>query len=145
VEVDVAHQLPFGQTLSMNFNALVPELWGRYPFLNDDRLPVRLGIREPDVEQWAASFGGDRGQLYDAFARYLAIAFHQRKLPFAFCDSVMNDLEAVISYADDVRPDLFWSVYLAFDAGEYHRRADKSDDPVAEHTEPAIADIVRGL
>ena len=130
----------------MNFDALVAELWGRYPFLNHGSLPVRLGgIREPDVEQWASSFGGDRGQVYDAFARYLAVAFHHRKLPFAFCDAVMNDLEAVISNADDVRPDLFWSVYLAFDAGEYHRSNDKSDDPVAEHTEPAIAEIVRRL
>jgi hypothetical protein len=130
----------------MNIDALVPELWGRYPFLDDESLRVRLGgISEPDVELWAESFGGDRRQVYDALARYLAIAFHERKLPFAFCDAVMNDLEAVISNADDWRPDLFWSVYLAFDAGEYHRRADKSDDPVAEHTEPAIAEIVRGL
>ena len=121
----------------MNFDALVPELWGRYPFLNDDRLPVRLGgIRELDVEQWAASFGGDRGQVYNAFARYLALAFHQRKLPFALCDAIMNDLEAVISNADDVRPNFFWSVYLAFDAGEYHRRADKSDDPLPSIPNP---------
>lgn len=128
----------------MNFDHLVPELWGRYPFLTDERSPVRLGgIVDPDVKRWAASFGGDRGAVYDAFARHLAIAFHQKTLPFAFCDAVMNDLEAVITHADDVRPDLFWSVYLAFDAGEYHRHADKSDDPVAEYTVPAIAAIVR--
>lgn len=57
----------------------------------------------------------------------------------------MNDLHTVISMADDLRPDLFWQVFSAFDAGEFHRREDKSDDPVAEHTEPAIADIVRSL
>lgn len=130
----------------MNIDALVPELWGRYPFLDDETLRVRLGgIREPDVELWAAENGGDRGLVYDAFARHLAVAFHQRRLPFAFCDAVLNDLETVITMADDVRSDLFWRVYLAFDAGEYHRSADKSDDPVAEHTEPTIADIVRSL
>ena len=106
---------------------------------------MRLGrIRESDVDRWAESFGGDRGEVYNAFARYIATAFDQKTLPFEFCDAVMNDLEAVVSNADDERPDLFWSVYLAFDAGEYHRRADKSDDPVAEHTVPAIAAIVSG-
>jgi hypothetical protein len=130
----------------MNIDALVPELWGRYPFLEDESRPVRLGrIREPDIELWAAEYGGDREPVYDAFARYLALAFHQRELPFAFCDAVLNDLHTVITMADDVRPDLFWRVYLAFDAGEYHRNADKSDNPVAEYTEPAIADIVRSL
>jgi hypothetical protein len=130
----------------MNIDALVPELWGRYPFLDDESLRVRLGgLGEPDVELWAAEYGGDRGLLYDAFARYLAVAFHQGKLPFAFCDAVLNDLHTVITMADDARPDLFLQAFLAFDAGEYYRRADGSDDPVAEHTRPAIADIVRRL
>jgi hypothetical protein len=130
----------------MNIDALVPELWGRYPYLEDESLRVRLGgIREPDIERWAAEYGGERALLYDGFARYLAVAFHAGKLPFAFCDAVMNDLQTVISNADEAVPDLFWRVYLAFDAGEYHRTVDKSDDPVAEHTEPAIADIVRSL
>ena len=130
----------------MNIDALVPELWRRYPFLDDESHRVRLdGISESDVDLWASGCGGDRGRVYDAFARYLAVAFHEQRLPFAFCDAVMNDLEGVIIRADDLRPDLFWQVFSAFDAGEFHRRKDKSDDPVAEHTEPAIAEIVRSL
>ena len=42
-------------------------------------------------------------------------------------------------------PKLFWRVYEAFDAGELHRKPDKSDDPVSEFTDPEIADIVRDL
>ena len=130
----------------MDFEALVPDLRRRYPFLNDESLRVRLGgIKEADVAAWAEQYGGERQRLYDEFARYLAVAFHEGRLSFAFCDAVMNDLEAVISTADDHRPDLFWQVYLAFDAGEYHRAGDKSDDPVADHTAPAIAAIVESL
>lgn len=127
----------------MNIDVLVPELWQRYPFLDNEALRVRLGrIREADVAGWAAECGGERGRVYDEFARYLAVAFDEGRLPFAFCDAVMNDLEAVIAHAHDSRPDLFWQVYLAFDAGEYHRRDDRSDNPAAEHTKPAIAAIV---
>ncbi len=42
-------------------------------------------------------------------------------------------------------PKLFFRVYEAFDAGEMHRRADKSDDPISELTNPEIAEIVREL
>ena len=130
----------------MNIDALVGGLWSRYVSLEDEKVRARLGcIEEPDVELWAARYGGDHRLLYDALARYLAVAFHQGKLPFAFCDAVINDLHTVITIANDVRPDLFWRVFLAFDAGEYHRSADRSDDPIAEFTEPAIADIVRSL
>jgi hypothetical protein len=130
----------------MNIDALVPELWRRYPFLDDETLRVRLGgIVQSDVDEWASQFGGDRGKVYDAFARYLAVAFHERRLQFAFCDAVMNDLHGVITFADDIRPSLFWAVFLAFDAGEFHRLDDKSDDPMVDHTEPAIAAIVASL
>jgi hypothetical protein len=130
----------------MNIDALVPELWRRYPFLDDESLPVRLGgIRETDVAAWAADCGGQRARVYDEIARYVAVAFHEGRLPFAFCDAVMNDLEAVLADADDTRPNLFLQVFFAFDAGEYHRRDDKLDDPVVELTAPAIAEIVRGF
>ena len=34
-----------------------------------------------------------------------------------------------------------FEIYEAFDAGEYHRKHDKTDDPVAEFTDPAIAKL----
>lgn len=130
----------------MDFDALLPQLWQRYPFLDDTRLPVRLGgIREADVAEWAASCDGDRDKVYDGFARYLAIGFHERRLAFSFCDAVINDLHAVIVDADDRRPPLFCKVFEAFDAGEFHRRHDRSDEPVTVHTETTIAAIVPTL
>lgn len=145
-KADIARPSMIVHPFPMNIDALVPQLWQRYPFLDDDKMRVRLGrITEVDVARWAGEYDGDRGQVFDAFARHLAVAFHERRLPFAFCDAVMNDLHTVISNADDMRPDLFWKVFLAFDAGEFHRRDDKSDDPVADHTQPAIAAIVADL
>ena len=130
----------------MNLDALIPELWRRYPFLDDESLDVRLGgIGEGDVSKWASAGSGDRGGVYNAFARYLAVAFHKGSLPFAFCDAVMNDLEAVILNANDVRPDFFWQVYLAFDGGEYARPGKPDEDPVEAYTRPQIASIVEQL
>lgn len=131
---------------AMDIDALVPQLWQRYPFLDDENTRVELeGITEVEVARWAGEYDGNRGQVFDEFARHLAVAFHERRLPFAFCDAVMNDLHTVITNANDKRPDLFWKVFLAFDAGEFHRREDKSDDPVADHTHPAIAAIIADL
>jgi hypothetical protein len=50
---------------------------------------------------------------------------------------------AVITMANENRPDLFWSVFLAFDEGEYGHREDRTgDDPIAKYTRPMIAQIV---
>jgi hypothetical protein len=125
---------------------LAAELQQRYASFIEERDGVRPGlITEADVDRWAAECGGDRGRVYDEVAHYLAVGYHERQLPFAFCDAVINDLHTVITNLDDMRPDLFWQVFTAFDEGEYHRRGDKSDDPVAEHTDPAIAAIVANL
>jgi hypothetical protein len=130
----------------MNIEALIPELWRRYPFLDDESLRVRLGgIGEGDVAKWASEGSGDRSEVYNAFARHLAVAFHEGALPFEFCDAVMNDLEAVILNADDVRPDFYWQVYLAFDGGEYSRSDKPDEDPVEAYTRPQIASIVEQL
>ena len=130
----------------MDIDALIPDLWKRYPFLDDDSLRVRLGgIRGEDVAEWASQEGVERAVIYDDFARYLALAFHNKRLPFAFCDAVMNDLDGVITHADDRRPDLFWDVYLAFDEGEYIHDGNRAEEPSATFTRPMIARIVAGF
>jgi hypothetical protein len=61
----------------------------------------------------------------------------------------VNDLWGVLiqRHVDKVDrwPDLLYEVYDAFDAGEYHRRPDRSDDPIAEFTNTSIATIVARL
>jgi hypothetical protein len=72
----------------------------------------------------------------------LARSYHRSELSSELCDGVLNDLHNVIIRADEDRPDLFWKIYLAFDAGE--RYNNNSRDLAAEnkYTRPAIARLV---
>ena len=81
--------------------------------------------------------------MYDALALRLAFGFHSNALDFDFCDQVVNELHAVITHRNEDRPALFWSVFLAFDAGEYYRDGNRSIDPVEAYTRPQIAQIVQ--
>jgi hypothetical protein len=130
----------------MSIDALVLELRRRYSLLDAENMGVDRGrITEDDIVNLTGGCAGKRADAFDELARHLALAFHERRLPFEFCDAVMNDLHSVICFAGDMRPDFFWKVFLAFDGGEFHRRHDKSDDPVADFTEPAIAAIIADL
>jgi hypothetical protein len=80
--------------------------------------------------------------LYDQIAIRLAYGFHASEMTFAFCDAVVNDLHGVIISADELRPELFWAVYLAFDEGEYYHGNNRDEDPVEVYTRPMIARIV---
>lgn len=83
-----------------------------------------------------------RGELYDRIAIYLARGFYRSKLDFTFCDGIVNDVHAIITRADEHRPELFWEVFLAFDAGEVYPNNDRSRDPVEVYTRPLIAKVV---
>lgn len=100
-------------------------------------------IDNQDITNWSEATGLSRSALYDAIALKLALGFQRRTVEFAFCDQVVNDLHAVISVRNEARPELFWSVFLAFDAGEFYRDDDRSIDPVEAFTRPQIAAILR--
>ena len=99
-------------------------------------------LREEDVQRWSASLGIARSELYNRIATYLAQGFNNSTLPFEFCDAIVNDIHAAITFADEDRPDLFWGVYLAFDEGEYYHGNNRDEDPVEVYTRPMIARIV---
>lgn len=97
-----------------------------------------------------AGSADDEEKLYDSIAAELARGYHERRYSFDFCDRVVNDLygQMITKHLNEPPPPwpkLFSRVYEAFDAGEFHRRPDKSDDPVAEFTDPEISNIVRDL
>ena len=127
----------------MEVATLIPEMRGRYPFLDNPDLRVRHGgIKAEDVTAWSEENGLSRHDLYDAVARHLAFSFHRHELTFEFCDAVMNDLHGVIISFDDVRPDLFWTVFEAFDEGEYIHPDRPDADPIETYTRPRIVEIV---
>lgn len=61
-----------------------------------------------------------------------------------FCDAVVNGMVAVIVTAPDLEemPEPFWSVFLAFDSGEFYREGKRDEDPVEIYTRPTIAKII---
>ena len=100
-------------------------------------------LTKAEIERWSADLRISKATLYDQVAHYVASGFNDHELPFWFCDAIVNDIHGIITLADEIRPDLFWRVFLAFDAGEYYRREDGKQDPVVKYTRPLIEQIIR--
>lgn len=96
-----------------------------------------------DILQWAGAI--DNWNFYNSVALEIAKSYHRGQLDYSFCDGIANDLwEGVkkgFGPGQNELPEPFYEIFLAFDAGEYHRKHDKSDDPVADHTDPWIAEL----
>ena len=128
----------------MNTEMLFSELRRRYADLSSGTDSCSR-IAKEDFSRWCVDLGLSRASLYEVVGTYLARGFHASELDFAFCDAVANDLFTVAVEADDGKtPELFWQVFLAFDAGEQHKPFD-DDDPVETRTRPLIAEIVMHL
>jgi hypothetical protein len=105
---------------------------------------------DTDLARWGGDSEEDIAKFFDKIGREIALAYHSGQVSFSFCDLLVNDLFALVidRSRNDPQPPwpaLFYEVYEAFDAGEWHRRDDKSDDPVEEYTNPAIDGIVAKL
>jgi hypothetical protein len=103
----------------------------------------RVLITDREIAEWGEKTGLRRSDLYDALALRLALGFHNDSFDFGFCDRVVNDLHAVMSVQNEDRPELFWNVFLAFDAGRFYPNGDRSIDRVEALTRPQIAQIIR--
>jgi hypothetical protein len=99
-------------------------------------------LTDSDVQEWSGRVGLSNGDLYDALALGLALGFNSNTLDFAFCDQVINELHGVITSRNEHRPELFWNIFSAFDAGEYNHDGNRNIDPVEAFTRPEIAQIV---
>ncbi len=97
-----------------------------------------------DINKWARERGLSLPDFLDRIGFEIADRYQAGQHTFQFCDSLVNDLwcaliELVVKN-DDLRwPDDFYEVYEAFDAGEFHRLPDKSDDPESDFTKPLVA------
>ncbi|MEI2299754.1 hypothetical protein [Ensifer sp. MJa1] len=101
-------------------------------------------VTHDDVVRRAGTL--DNWEFYNAAAIEIARKYHHGALTYRFCDGVMNDLwsavQAGFGSGHNTLPQPVYEVYEAFDAGEYHRAEDGSDDPIADFTDPHIADLV---
>lgn len=97
-----------------------------------------------EINKWASERGISLSDFLDRIGIEIAERYQAGQRTFQFCDSLVNDLwDALIDRVannDDVRwPDGFHEVYEAFDAGEFHRLPDQSDDPESDFTKPLVA------
>lgn len=129
----------------INTSEIIQQLQRRHASGWDCETPLK-----ETVAAWTDGSVADEMSLYDSVGAELARRYFEKRYSFDFCDAVVNKLYVLV-IAKQVRnptppwPKLFWRVFEAFDAGEFHRSADKSDDPVANFTDPEVAEIIRDL
>lgn len=108
-------------------------------------------INWADVTRWSELADLGVPELFDAIAKAVAQSYARGELSYVQADIILNDL-----YLNWVRnmqtvhaiapwPPLFHEIYMAFDDGEYLHVAAPDHDPVADRTNPTIADILSRL
>ena len=102
-------------------------------------------LTDADVDRWRAVLGWSRFQIFEAIAECLAIGYNTSELSFEFCGKVVNDLFNVVITTSGSRPQLFWEVFLAFDAGEYFHGDNRDEDPGEIYTRPLVARIAERI
>jgi|GEM_PF-2262338 len=101
-------------------------------------------VPEKDLRAWSKALEVPITALTDQIAIYLATGFNTGALEYGFCDSIVNSLFHIAIEGEP--PDLLWSVYLAFDEGEYHHPGDAADvDPIEAYTRPMILEVLADL
>lgn len=128
----------------MSLENVIAELKDMYRWTQKEPASERSCLDNATIQRWCDQLNLTRGALYDAIALRLALGFLDNEFPFELCDAIVNDIHSVITLGDANWPELFWRVFLAFDAGEYRHQNDGGDvDPVEKYTRPQIAEIVK--
>ncbi|MBL0374560.1 hypothetical protein JJB09_21335 [Rhizobium sp. KVB221] len=98
-------------------------------------------VSNDDVVRWAGAL--DDWDCYNAAALEIALGYHRGELSYNFCDGAMNDLWSAVragcGTGTNQVSEPFFEIFEAFDAGEFHRKHDNSDDPVGDFTDPLVA------
>ena len=109
----------------------------------DQQSPPRKNT-EADLTIWIGRTVDN--DLLNEISLIIARSYQDQSVSYEIADCIMNDLwgividRAIAKEADIPSP--FYEIFDAFEAGEYHRRPDGSDDPVADHTNPLIAELL---
>jgi hypothetical protein len=102
-------------------------------------VPDHCIITNEDVGRWSSGSGSSLSEIYDVLAMHLAVGFRKQVFDFGFCDDILNQLQGNVLQSHEDWPNLFWDVFLAFDAGEYyHSGDDRIIDPVEKYTKPLL-------
>ncbi|MBN3777336.1 hypothetical protein G3O06_07155 [Burkholderia sp. Ac-20345] len=114
--------------------------------MNIEEMAVRCGDRKldlPDVDAACHVANITRLDFFDELARWLAIEFLEGRRDFTFCDCVAN---CMMPLAEWSLTDFAWSVFYAFDNGEFYHSEDSRDvDPVEKYTRPMLMQALAEL
>ncbi|MDB5979106.1 MAG: hypothetical protein JWQ69_121 [Pseudomonas sp.] len=106
------------------------------------------GLELSDLKAICLVRGIDSRQVLNELAINVAKGFLSGSLTYDFCDCVMNGIFIAItdlSMSADI-PQPAFSIYLAFDEGEWRRAGDSTDIcPWEKYTRPRVEAILRGL
>ena len=100
-------------------------------------------LTDADIEAACRYLALSLSALFDAISRRVVEGYSSGELDFEFCDGVMNCLYGRLMTRDEPMPDYTYSVFLAFDEGEYQHQGDPEDSSPEElYTKPMIAEIL---
>ncbi|SDT32400.1 hypothetical protein SAMN05216598_5042 [Pseudomonas asplenii] len=106
------------------------------------------GLAPDDLGATCEQFGITPKDVLNELAIAVAEGYLDETFTYGFCDSVMNGIiNAVmdLGMTDDM-PQPAFSLYQAFDQGEWIRRGDSPDsDPSEKYTRPAVQEILRTI
>jgi hypothetical protein len=99
------------------------------------------------LRQVACETGRSAPDLLDTLSRFVASEYFAGRMSFERADTIMNTLWTIcvsLDFCEDYDiPEVTTMVYLAFDAGEYHRQDDPpGTDPELKYTKPLIAELL---
>lgn len=103
-------------------------------------------VSVPEVHAACEPSGQNLGKFLDHLALSIARRFLVGSASFQYCDAVMNGLHDAMLLATPgrVSSKIAWTVFLAFDAGEFHHPSDPSSiDPVEKYTRLQLIQILR--
>jgi hypothetical protein len=100
-------------------------------------------LTEADIEAACRYLALTRGALFDSISRRVVQGYSSGELDFGFCDGVMNQLYGTLMTWDEPMPNYTYSVFFAFDEGEYHHQNDpEGSSPEDLYTKPMIREIL---
>ena len=105
-------------------------------------------IDRHSAAEYCLEAGIASGEFWNRMALRIAEEFHCGSFSYKEGDHAMNRIwgqmiEDAAKFGDGFElPEPAFSIYEAFDAGEYTRRDDGGEDPVIKYTQPLISEIL---
>lgn len=106
------------------------------------------GLTLSDLAVTCAKFGMTPRDLLNELSVAIAESYLERSLDYEFCDGVMNGIiNAVVEVGmTDDMPEPAFSLYQAFDLGEWIRSEDPpGTDPSEKYARPVVEEIIRAF